>query len=329
MPLRSSKIRVAYILAASHSGSTLLTMLLNAHSEVCTVGELKATSLGDVDRYRCSCKRKIKECYFWNSIAKVMTERGFDFDISKPGTDIRSGASPYVLRLLRPLHRGSYLEGIRDLFLQFSLTWRTQLPRIQSINTALMDSVLCQTNKKVIADSSKIGIRLKYLLRNPNLDIKIIRLIRDGRAVSLTYINPATFADAQDSSLRGGGVGGRRESERLSMEQAAREWRRSNEEAEALLNQVKKTQWIEIRYEDLCQAPEKTLAFIFSFFGVSNDQINLDFRAAEHHIIGNGMRLDGNCHIVLDDRWKTQLSRAQLQIFQRVAGDLNERLGYK
>ena len=41
---------LVYILAASHSGSTLLAMLLSTHPEICTVGELKATNLGDPHR---------------------------------------------------------------------------------------------------------------------------------------------------------------------------------------------------------------------------------------------------------------------------------------
>ena len=39
---RTEVTKLAYILAASHSGSTLLAMLLGAHRETCTVGELKA-----------------------------------------------------------------------------------------------------------------------------------------------------------------------------------------------------------------------------------------------------------------------------------------------
>jgi hypothetical protein len=33
--------RLAYILAASHSGSTLLSMLLGSHPQIATVGEMK------------------------------------------------------------------------------------------------------------------------------------------------------------------------------------------------------------------------------------------------------------------------------------------------
>ena len=56
--------RLFYILAASHSGSTLLAMLLGSHPDVCTAGELKAASVGDVDAYRCSCGAPILQCGF-------------------------------------------------------------------------------------------------------------------------------------------------------------------------------------------------------------------------------------------------------------------------
>lgn len=323
-----SKIRLAYILSASHSGSTLLAMLLNAHPEVCTVGELKATALGDVDHYRCSCRRMIKDCSFWNRIAKEIAERGLDFDIANCATDFRSGASPYVLKLLQPLYRGGVLELVRDVLLLMSPCWRAQLPKIQAMNLALMSAVLSQTRKKVIVDSSKIGIRLKFLMMNPQLDIRIIRLVRDGRAVSLTYMDPAKFADARIPELRGGGLGGERQSERLPLEHAAREWRRSNEEAEALLRGVDRSQWTKVRYEDLCQEPKDTLQNIFAFMGVNQSGVNLDIRSVEHHIVGNGMRLDNSNQIIIDDRWKTHLNKSQLSVFDRVVGDMNRSLGY-
>ncbi len=328
VPPDDNKIRLAYILSASHSGSTLLAMLLNAHPEICTVGELKVTSLGDVDRYRCSCRRRIRECPFWDRIAKEMAGRGLEFDIADSGTDFRSGASPYVLKLLQPLYRGGVFESVREILLLMSPQWRAQLPKIQSMNSALMSAVLSQTKKKVIVDSSKIGIRLKFLMKNPKLDIKIIRLIRDGRAVSLTYMDPANFADSRNVALRGGGSGGDRRLEKHSMDLSAREWRRSNEEAAALLNRVDRSKWIAIHYEELCREPKRKLEEVFSFLDVSPDGFQQDFRSVEHHIIGNGMRLDSTNEIEVDERWKRQLTAAELVAFDRAAGRTNRRLGY-
>ena len=324
----TGRIRLVYILAASHSGSTLLSMLLGTHPEVCTVGELKAASLGDIDRYICSCRKRIKECPFWMGISRDMAMRGFSFEITNAGTDIKTVASPYVRKLLSPLHRGPALEKIRDLALNLSPAWRTRLPQIQAVNTALMECVLERTGKKVIVDSSKVGIRLKYLLRNPCLDVKIIRLIRDGRGVALTYMSPARFADASDPGLRSGGTGIERENG-ISMAEAAREWRRSNEEADVILHDLERSRWIEARYEHLCLNTAGTLNKLFSFIDVDPSRAITDFRSVEHHVVGNGMRLDSTSEIRYDERWKSVLKDPDLKIFESVAGRMNQRLGYK
>ena len=90
---QSNKPVVAYILAASHSGSTLLAMLLASHPDVCTTGELKAQSLGDPDKYRCSCGALIRQCEFWNDIAARMASRGHVFDITRSETHLTADAT--------------------------------------------------------------------------------------------------------------------------------------------------------------------------------------------------------------------------------------------
>jgi len=321
-------IRLAYILAASHSGSTLLAMLLNAHSDVCTVGELKVTNLGDVDRYRCSCGQPIRQCRFWADVGANMARRGFSFDITDARTAFRSVDTAYTRGLLRPLHRGLLLEGLRGAALRLSPAWRTGLPEIQRRNVAIVETLCELTGARIVVDSSKVGLRLKYLLRNSQLDVRVIRLIRDGRAVALTYTDPANYADATDPTLRGGGTGGDRADERLSIAEAAREWRRSNEEAEHILASLDHSRWIEIRYEQLCTDPEATLARLFAFLGVDPTQITRDFRSADHHVLGNGMRLDSTWEIRLDERWRAALTQQDLRAFDSRARKVNRRYGY-
>lgn len=320
--------RLVYLLAASHSGSTLLAMLLGRHPEVATTGELKAIRLGDPERYRCSCGSLIRECAFWRGISDRMRERGFEFEVTNAGTDFRSGMSDYARRLLEPLHRGPVLERIRDAGLALSPVWRQRSRHIQALNAALAASVSRQAHKPVVVDSSKIAVRLKFLLRNPDLDIKVVRLIRDGRGVALTYMDPINFADAKDPKLKAGGSGGNRDADRRSMAQAAREWRRSNEEAEALLAGLDPSRWTSLRYEELCRDPETTLKRIFTFIGVDPAATALDFRTADHHVVGNGMRLDATEQIELDERWRSALRPDDLETFAAEAGDLSRRLGY-
>jgi hypothetical protein len=71
------------------------------------------------------------------------------------------------------------------------------------------------------------------------------------------------------------------------------------------------------------------MALIHRFLGVKEDQSFKQFRSSAHHIVGNGMRLDGSNEIVLDDRWRSALSEKQLREFDSVAGQQNRSYGYE
>lgn len=322
------KVRLLYLLAASHSGSTLLAMLLAGHPDLCTIGELKLAGIREPDRYRCSCGAFILECPFWQEIHRRMQARGIDFDLRAPGTDIRSVESPYARRLLRPLHRGLALEWCRDAALAMSPAWRRGLPLVHRKNAALAASVCAQSGSRVIVDSSKTGVRLKYLLRNPALDVRVVRLLRDGRAVALTYIDPEQFADATDATLKGGGTGASRQAERLHPEAAAVQWKRSVEDAAHAFARVPRDRRMELRYEELCADVHGTLRRLFTFAGVDPDRWQPRFRQRGHHVVGNGMRFDATSAVVLDERWRTAMLPDQQRVFDSVAGALNRRLGY-
>jgi Sulfotransferase family len=324
-----ARARLAYLLAASHSGSTLQAMLLGGHPEACTVGELKATNLGDASNYLCACKMPITKCEFWAELAQRMGERGFAaFDICKAGTSIFEIKSSYAQRLLAPLYRDAGMEFVRDAMLNLSPAWRAHLRETQRRNLALVRSLQEVTGAKIVVDSSKLALRLKYLLQIPALEVKVIRFIRDGRAVALTYMDDWNFADSSDPALRGGGSGKYRQPPRRSMAEAAHEWRRSNEAADCLIARLKPTQWMQVRYEDLCLQTEDTMRGVCAFLGLDPGLLRLDFRWRTQHVIGNGMRLDTSSEIRLDERWCQHLKSEDLNVFEQVAGKLNRRYGY-
>jgi hypothetical protein len=323
------KTKLVYLLAASHSGSTLLAMLLGTHPQVCTVGELRFNGFQKEQGYRCSCRALLEECTFWKRVSTAIAEDGIEFDVRRAGTDFTGDATPYVRKLLRPLHRGPAAEFVRDSLLALSPQWRDSLPRIQQRNAAAMRNILKCTGKDVLVDSSKSGMRLKYLLRNPELDIHVVWLVRDGREVALTYMDPARFADASDPTLRGGGSGGDRADERLNMRAAARDWRRSIEDAQEALQEVGPHRFMKVHYEQLCSNPSGILGTIFDFIGVEPADVVSNFRKVEQHVIGNGMRLDQDPNIRLDLRWPNVFTQAELTAFNEVAGPVNARMGYQ
>lgn len=320
--------QLAYILAASHSGSTLLTMLLNSHPEVATIGELSPGHMEDLSWYLCSCGSLIRECPFWRWVASAMRKRGIDFHLEEFGTGFRMPDSRIATRLLDPLHRGLALELLRDTGLRLFSRWPSRVPEIIRANEILVEVIMEYYHARLFVDKGNRALRLKYLFRIPSFDLKVIRLIRDGRGVALTYMDPAGFADAKDPALRGGGSGGERRSERLPMAQAARRWRRCNEEAENVLRGLGPSQWIEVRYEELCRDTEKTLRWLFEFLGFDPSKRVQEFRMVEHHVVGNGMRLDTTSRVSLDERWRSVLTEEELGIFDREAGEMNRRYGY-
>ncbi len=328
MAQKESNPALIYILAPSHSGSTLTAMLLNAHPEICTAGELKIGSLGDPGNYRCSCRNLLRKCEFWDKVRQSMADRGIDFDVTNSKTGFQSIQGRFHQRLLRPLHRGKFLELCRDAGLMLSPCWRAVFSDWSHRNRALIESIRCASAAKFVVDSSKTAVRLKFLRRIDDLEIKVVRLRRDGRATALTYIDSDNFADARDPCLRGGGTGNVR-TDNLNMTEAAKRWLESNREADRVLATIPATNKIEISYEGLCERTDHVMDSVHRFLGIEKSTAHRKFRDAEHHVIGNGMRLDNSSEVKLDDRWKAVLTANELAEFDRVAGHLNRQYGYE
>ncbi len=298
---------LAFIMAASHSGSTLTAFLLGAHPDATTIGDTAGTAIRRDPDYRCSCGTLARECSFWQRLAQAMAARGFEFDIGDFGTSFRHPQSKLIDRILRAEYRSRPLELLRDGLLGLSSTWRRRSREIMTRNVALAELATGMGGSRVFVDSSKLPHRAKFLLRIPQLRVKVIHLVRDGRGVAETY-------------LRWNG---------WSMRKAATEWKRSIVAAGRLLVRLEPSRWTEVRYEELCSNPRGELERLCTFLGLDPERVVLDFRSAELHVFGNGMRLESQREVILDDRWKTELNSDDLSTFERVAGTTNRKLGYE
>ncbi len=304
---------LAYILSANFSGSTLLAMLLGAQPEATTVGEMRAPHV-DEDAYQCSCGEKIKEDKFWIEVSERMAKHGIpDFDIRRAQLSIHESDSAYLRRVLKPLPRGFFLEAVRSTALTINPGWQRHLHNVQHRNSAFAKVLQEITGAKVIVDSSKIAFHLKCLLKSPELNVKVIRLVRDGRAVTMSTIGHGFKAPTRHETVAG----------------AALSWLRNNEAAERVLAELPASQWMHLQYEELCRQPEETLRGVCKFLGMDSQNIVLDFRARTQHVLGNEMRLKSGSDIRLDERWRTGLSKEDLEAFEEVAGGMNRNYGYK
>jgi hypothetical protein len=296
---------LVYIYSAAHSGSTLLAMQLAKHPEIATVGELSGTPYRARPGYKCSCGRELQECGFWHEVSAAMARRGFSYSATTAETDIRNASNPFARRLLKPMHRGPLLELARDVGMLLAPGCRFHIRHHQNLKAALVESIVECTGKPWVIDSSKSGVQLKYHLRNPRLDVKVIWLVRDGRGVALSI----------------------RRNQGASLPHAAYHWRRRNEEAGAVVGRLDPSRWTQVRYEALCAEPQRTLERLWQFIGVA-PSIN-GHAAPQYHVLGHISRLNGAASIQLNEKWRTELSADDLRTFEVVAGPLNRKLGYR
>lgn len=302
---QTEKRRLAYIMGPNYSGSTLLTLLLADHQDIATVGELKATSMGDISTYRCSCGERLTECSFWNEVKQLMVKQGQDFAFDNFHTHFRDEKKPFTDRLLRAALRSPLFEMARETGFMFLPTARKARQEIIKQNQALIEFICTLQQARTFLDDSKEPIRLKFLQASGCWDIRVIHLIRDGRGVTNSYMRH----------------------NKTTMIKAAQEWTHTQQECDRMAKFLGNNYCLTVHYEDLCHEPEKTLTIIYQFLGLVPDIKSAPNRIK--HIMGNQMRLGSLQDIRLDEKWKQTLSTNDLQIFTDIAGKLNHFHSYK
>ena len=147
-----AKPKIVFVASTSHSGSTLLDLMLSAHPDIVSAGELKqlgryARSARRLGRKpRCTCGAlSIAECPFW---AKVDT-----------------------------IVRGHLRRGLGEL----NTENYSDLAGFGRDNAVLFDAISIAVNKRYIVNSSKHIDRLELLFTNQELDVYPIFLVRDPR----------------------------------------------------------------------------------------------------------------------------------------------------
>jgi hypothetical protein len=192
--------------------------------------------------------------------------------------------------------------------------WRT-IPKLRADDIAswaypnkmLLASIQCVSGARMLVDASKFGQRLYLLQQSSFATIQVIHLVRDGRAVVNSYIRRYNDFNA-----------------------GLRLWVTTALASFYLRRQFQHTDWLQVRYEHLAMRPEETLQNICAFLGLTFEHNMLAYRSRPYFGIGgNPLVMESEEErIVLDERWKQELSSKHQLIFATVAGWLNKLYGY-
>jgi len=294
------------------TGSTLLGFLLNAHPDCASIGAATGLIPGiDLSAYPCSCGARFEECGFWRRVAARTAELGYPvnpFRTNRWSTDFAPTRNRYADAVLVRSLRVSILNALRDATLGKLPRVRGSLLETASRNWAFARAVLEATGKRVFVDTARDHQRPKFLARHPRLRVYGLHLVRDARANVASILKHGNTHD---------------------ITRAAAIWKRTNEQADDIRAHLPPERWLRIRYDELCHDLQGTLNRIAEFLGIPGAPVPSDFRAMEHHIIGNAMRLSGMGAVREDVSWKERLGERELAAIDRVAGETNRRFGFE
>ena len=273
--------RLVFVLGSGRCGSTLLDLVMNGHSEVLGLGEL--STLGTAARPLEGDDGSADDPYvtFWRAVRAGYEERtGRSWD----DLELQHGRWPDVVRWT-----GARLDE-----------WHQR-------NLAVLDSASKVSGRQILMDASKWPQRLSLLRRGtPPLDLWVVELVRDGRAVTNSYIQ-------RYDDFWGG----------------LRVWMTSSIAGSLLRRRVPSGRWLKIRYEDLAREPERTLRAVCVHLGIDYEPGMLDFRNSPYFGLGGNpnTRSSGEEGFSLDERWRRQMPKRRRRQFAIVGGWLNRAYG--
>lgn len=308
-------LRVIYLGGLGRSGSTLLERLLGELPGVSALGEVvHLWRRGVVENERCGCGEAFSTCAFWSQVGKSAFD-GWDKISVERLTRLREATDrtrfiPLLAGRRLPAARRAHLTEYTDHYLR------------------VYQAVAEATGAATLVDSSKHASLAFCLRSRPEIDLRVVHLVRDSRAVAYSWTTRVVRPDASAESYM----------TTYSPVRAAAQWNIENY-AMALLAR-RGTPVLRVRYEDLVAAPEQTMLALAAFAGLRAGASALDFIGTEgdsrfavlheaHTASGNPMRFaTGKVGIRGDERWRTAMPDADRRTVTGMTLPLLKHYGY-
>ncbi len=302
--------KVLLVTGFGRSGTTLVNTILGSTPGVFAAGEVRFLwERGLLEGRRCGCGEPLPGCPIWRPVL----EKAFG---SPPEIDAAALAAEDA-RVMRTRHLpwmlASRLVGDRLLH---------RLDALPGALTAVYRSIQEVTGAELIVDTSKppsFGYLLQHL---DDVDLRILHIVRDPRAVAFSWTRTKALSDG----------GERTEMLRLSPAQSALQWDLWNGTAGWLWG--RSDRYLRMRYEDLASDPQTALARITAFAGTPH--LAPPFTGARevatttvHTVAGNADRMrSGPLTVRLDDAWQGQLAPGARRLVTALTLPLLARYGY-
>lgn len=303
-----------YLGGIGRSGSTLLERLLGALPGGCACGEIvHLWQRGIVANERCGCGTEFAGCEFWSQVGKTAFGGWSGVDTER------------VAALKDAVDRTRHIPLLAGPGLPASM--RRNLAEYTDYYLRLYQAIGEVSGGAAVIDSSKHASLAFCLGRCDDIDLRVVHLVRDSRAVAYSWstkvARPEGGADSFMTTYRPA--------------PAAAHWTAQNGALQVLARRG--TPVLRVRYEDLVEWPEATLARVAAFAGLpaadlgirqSGDGIRQVELGQAHTVSGNPMRFaSGVTTIRGDERWRTSMPGAQRRAVTAITLPLLAHYGYR
>ena len=290
-------IRVLYIGGLGRSGSTLVERLAGQLPGACAVGELvHLWDRGITEGERCGCGAAFHDCPFWQQTGKTAFGGWDQIDAGRiAALRARVDRNRYIPALARPRGPG---PGRRRELAEYTWYYARLYAAIAEVSGA-----------ELVIDSSKHPSLAHCLRWQDGVDLRVLHLVRDSRAVAYSWGREVRRPDTDRESYM----------TRYSPGVAAAQWNGQN----ASFHLLRSVPVMRLKYEDLVAAPEAALRRIaafaglpamvdYPFVGSAGDAGHWAELDTGHSVSGNPMRFTtGRIPVRRDERWRAGLPAAQ------------------
>ena len=268
---KTNPVNIIYILGAGHCGSTLLSLCLDRHSSVIGLSEIITLNRKSPGW---SGSKFVLSDKFWSDVNRDMREK-YNERLTEVPFNLRKSSSTNHQALKR--------------------------------NKIALDSILNISGKSIICDSSKDSKRLDVLLGSKLFKVKVIYLVRDGRAIVHSY-----------RRKYGSWIPG---------------WfnlTSTDRAASKLKKKFGENNWLTIRYEDMVTNLESSLNKICNFADINFEASMLKPNTFDFNGLGGNNLLNRPIdNIKLDTAWKTEMPTVVRTFTSVTVASFNRKYGYR
>jgi sulfotransferase family protein len=322
------RLSVIYLGGFGRSGSTLIERLLGELPGVCPVGELvHLWQRGVLAGERCGCGAPFHDCPFWLRVGAIGFGGWHNADIDR------------VISLRRQVDRNRFIPVLASSLAPPA--FRRALDEYLSVYLRVSTAVAEASGCRIVVDASKHASLAFCLRRSGDLDLRVLHVVRDSRAVAYSWTRQVQRPDVAVSGSDGPAVrrlaAARSYMTTYPPASAAMRWNIQNGALHALAAKGVPTSLV--RYEDLVRDPERVLREVATFAGIRLGDAALRFlgdgagRHADlgtaHTVSGNRLRFaTGRIPIRQDEAWRAVMPAGQRRTVTVLTFPLLGRYGY-